>query len=453
MKVFARVSVLSLLMIGVFASVVTAKAKFEPEKGCYLGAVLDWADLATKGEGKDSVEKFANGMKKFNETYGAKHAIFEQFFFYPHGASWEDKKFYDKYPTWDTDPCGWATVKEFVDACDKVGATPVLTIEPQVCKDYYTDWKPGNVAYDHAVDLAKNCAAYKKPIFVRFAHEMNGSWYPWASWLDKNENQKQDPGEETDVTPERYVTMFQNYAKVMKQYAPNVAMIWCPNQGWLGMDVVKDFYTPWYPGDEYVDWMSLDFYERGWYLPGPLARLWGGQFTRGLEYDSADDPATVENESINFYKTFCVDKNKPLIICETGATQSYRTDLPKEQRRDFSNNWKAKYWDKHNMGWIRQVYGTSFTKEPHFVDLDKEYPLLKGIIWFNQGKVEMIPAVRKQGKKKEIIWFNAFMDYRIGYNSVDDETKYSPDYFFQEEIDLYSKMINNDYFLPTVEAE
>lgn len=80
------------------------------------------------------------------------------------------------------------------------------------------------------------------PIFLRFAGEMNGNWVPWAS------------------EPKQFIEKFRIVSKVMKEEAPNVAMVWAPGY-------VPDNYMPYYPGDEWVDWvgvsMYLDYYNNG----------------------------------------------------------------------------------------------------------------------------------------------------------------------------------------------
>ena len=52
------------------------------------------------------------------------------------------------------------------------------------------------------------------PVFVRFGHEMNGSWYPWAQ------------------QPPAYVAAFRRVAEaVHRQAALAAAMVWAPNYG------------------------------------------------------------------------------------------------------------------------------------------------------------------------------------------------------------------------------
>lgn len=62
---------------------------------------------------------------------------------------------------------------------------------------------------------------------------------------------------------------------MFRQYAPNAALIWCPNSGLLGGER-REVFTPWYPGDDVVDWVGMDTYERGFTMPMPGAHLWGG---------------------------------------------------------------------------------------------------------------------------------------------------------------------------------
>jgi hypothetical protein len=230
-------------------------------------------------------------------------------------------------------------------------------------------------------------------------------------------------------------------------------MVWCPNQGWLGKERI-DPYTPFYPGDEYVDWVGLDFYERGWNLPPRDAKLWGGLFIHGLTHDSMDNPDTEENESVNFYKTFCEEKNKPLLISETGATGSHRIDLSEGDRKKMCHNWKAGWWSSKEYGWLIAVYGTSyFQKFQIAYPIDKMLPKLKGIIWFSQAKSEDIPGEKRLGdkNKSEIVWFKkGWFDYRIGWNSVSEDNKYSVSSKYDEELLLYNMLVNNDYFLSKI---
>src|ERR671938_1847631 len=166
-----------------------------------------------------------------------------------------------------------------------------------------------------AEDLADRLASYNArglPIIVRFAHEMNGSWYPWAQ------------------QPEAYVAAFRLIADAVHERAPQTAMLWAPNYGagypFQGgrfevqpgtadfrtldtnhdglLDERDDMYAPYYPGDDAVDWVGMTLYHWGDAWP------WGknvipepGKFVAQLTgtYSGA---AGNQRGLPNFYKTY-----------------------------------------------------------------------------------------------------------------------------------------------------
>jgi hypothetical protein len=277
---------------------------------------------------------------------------------------------------------------------------------------------------------------------------MNGSWYPWSEWADKNRNQQRDPGEETGITSADYRTAYRNVALMFRKHAPNVALVWCPNSGLLGGER-RDVFRPYYPGDDVVDWVGLDIYERGWTMPMPGARLWAGQYAHNLTRDAADDGNTETNESVNFYRTFVVEKKKPLMLAETSATLSYRTDLPVTQRATLNNQWKTGYWNKNEYGWMQGIYGTTYYKDQELTyPIDREFPGVKAIVWFQIAKREWVPVQKTVGNKKEMVWFdNTHADYRIGGGAEEN----GPTPFSSKELDLYRRLTNNSYFLSSVQ--
>jgi hypothetical protein len=74
------------------------------------------------------------------------------------------------------------------------------------------------------------------PIFLRFAAEMN----VWEKTPDAK----------------KYIDAFRFVATIMKEKAPNVAMVWSVNStSAAGLN-----YEMFYPGDEYVDWVGVSLY-------------------------------------------------------------------------------------------------------------------------------------------------------------------------------------------------
>ena len=404
---------------------------YEPARGVYLGAALDTTQL-----GSATAPALTAQMKDFSAAAG-KHALYMHFLQFPNQQG--------EFGTWEHDANGWIPAARFAQATYDAGAAPIFTLEP-FAPQMILDWKPGSKAYEATKAFAQGAGKWGKPLFIRFAHEMNGSWYPWAEWTDKNENMKRDPGEETGFTADNYRQAYRNVASMFRKYAPNAALIWCPNSGLLGGEK-RDVFRPFYPGDDVVDWVGIDIYERGWNLPMPGAKLWGGQFANNLTHDMTDDENTKDNESVNFYLLYGQWKKKPIMICETAATLSYRTDLPVEQRAQMTRDWKIGYWNSDEYGWLQGVYGTSAYKAQKFLDpIDKTFPQVKAIVWFQIAKREFIPA--KRGAN-DYVWFkNDWADYRIG-GGVEEGEK-AP--FKRQELDVYRALTGNSYFLPRIQT-
>ena len=65
-------------------------------------------------------------------------------------------------------------------------------------------------------------AAWRKPFFLRFAHEMNGTWSSWSEGVNGNE-----PGE--------FVTMWRRVHGIFRDAGvTNATWVWCPNAEYPG---------------------------------------------------------------------------------------------------------------------------------------------------------------------------------------------------------------------------
>lgn len=168
-----------------------------------------------------------------------------------------------------------------------------------------------------------------------------------------------------------------------------------------------------------------------------------------MSWDMADDTNTPQNESVDFYKTFAVGKNKPMMLGETSATLSYRSDLTDAQRALLSYQWRAGRWNDAEYGWLQTVYGTTnFKAYPLVKPIDREFPKLKAITWFHIAKKEDIPVEKTVGTQKQIVWFNnGFGDYRIGATAREGGQR--P--FEREEISLFQRLTDNSHFLTKIQ--
>jgi hypothetical protein len=101
--------------------------------------------------------------------------------------------------------------------------------------------------HDTVIDeSAERIASFGGPVMIRFAHEMNGDWYPWNESVNTNE-----PGEFVAVW--RYV-----HDRFQAAGATNAVWVWSPN-------VTTYLPTPlerFWPGDDYVDVVGLSGYLR-----------------------------------------------------------------------------------------------------------------------------------------------------------------------------------------------
>jgi beta-mannanase len=194
---------------------------------------------------------------------------------------------------------GWAVNQFDRSAIDKVanrGMLPLISWEPWDYQHRSTiESRAGdqpayslshiiNGDYDGYIrSWAKGVKSLPYTIALRFAHEMNGFWYPWGVLTNGN-----SVGE--------YVRAWRHVHDIFTRIgAKNVIWIWSPNIIWNDSTNLAELY----PGNRYVDWIGLS----GYYgTPGTL------------DYKSFN--ATFA-QTIAKLRKFT---SKPLVITETGAT-------------------------------------------------------------------------------------------------------------------------------------
>lgn len=132
------------------------------------------------------------------------------------------------------------------------GSVPVVTWEPWLT-DFENTRHPGIALrsvrekhgmaavargdYDFYIDAwAKEAARFKKPIFIRFAHEMNDAYrYPWGP---------------QNNTKEELIAAWQHVVDRFRAAgANNVMWVWSPH-------LAYKYWELYYPGDDYVNWTA-----------------------------------------------------------------------------------------------------------------------------------------------------------------------------------------------------
>jgi hypothetical protein len=260
-------------------------------------------------------------------------------------------------------------LKFIIDSVARVDGTVLsLTIQPVIALDAIPD-----AAHQQLAKLCKYINELGIPVIVRWAHEMNGSWFEFGQ------------------KPSLYKAAFKKAAMAIHGMTNLTWMMWAPNNPagypWTEvsnilpvfrteMDTNKDGvinalddpYTPYYPGDEHVDWIGYSIFHFGNATLNGNAMPSPGAFANVMEYFPSAGGSTAKL-SWNLYRDFAQLKNKPFGLMETGA--AYYT--PTQTARDPSEFEVKKAW------W-QQVYTSSVLEK---------YPLMKILMWFDVAKDEM----------------------------------------------------------------
>ncbi|MDD5593245.1 MAG: glycosyl hydrolase, partial [Candidatus Margulisbacteria bacterium] len=210
--------VLLLFLFGCGAQTVTQVSSNDLKAGAFSGAAIG---------------AFVNGMTNitsFQSSIGRNLAVVLWYVQWP-----------DPFPTDDA------------NTVNANGSVPLITWEPQIANALGTLEAIAAGSYEsYVTSFLQAAKAWNKPLFLRFAHEMNGNWYAW----DGSHN-GESGGADRYIKAWRYIYNVKNSLK-----ADNVIMVWCPNNknqpavSWNAM-------TAYYPGDAYVDWVGMDGYNWG----------------------------------------------------------------------------------------------------------------------------------------------------------------------------------------------
>ncbi|GAA2602059.1 hypothetical protein GCM10010399_36020 [Dactylosporangium fulvum] len=121
------------------------------------------------------------------------------------------------------------------------------------------------------------------PVAIRFAHEMNGYWYPWCE--SANGNRRGD-----------YVAAWRHVHDLFEAAgARNAIWVWSPNVRYDNSTPLSQLY----PGDTYVDWVGLS----GYYGTAHMERY--------RTFAQIYQPTLNELQSVS---------KRPVVVTEVGAT-------------------------------------------------------------------------------------------------------------------------------------
>jgi signal peptidase I len=174
------------------------------------------------------------------------------------------------------------------------GALPIITWEPFNAANGINqpEYKLSTItsgAHDTYISSVANqlVAAGNPAIAIRFAHEMNGNWYPWSE--QTNGNALGD-----------YVKAWKHVVDLFRaQGATNVQWVWAPNTQIQGVSTAAL-----YPGSAYVDYTGIDGFNWGVHQP----------WTGGWQH-----PWDVLDSSMTEIAAIAPDKN--IIVTETASVE------------------------------------------------------------------------------------------------------------------------------------
>jgi hypothetical protein len=151
------------------------------------------------------------------------------------------------------------------------GAVPEITWEPWdpfagVDQPTYSLSRIRGGAFDSYLrSWAADIKAYGQPVRLRFAHEMNGDWYPWSEGVNGN-------------AAGSYVAAWRHVRAVFDRLrVTNVTWIWSPTAPYPGTTPLAGLF----PGDRWIDEVGLDGYNWSTLLPGTTWNSFAGVFSAG----------------------------------------------------------------------------------------------------------------------------------------------------------------------------
>jgi hypothetical protein len=271
-------SAVALALLGAPAAAAADQAPpvevLDPESGAYFGASLDW-----------SVDSAAQQ----SERLGGSAAVLE------HSA------------TLPVSEAETAYLAQFLRQAEGEGALATITLRPSGDLVGF-DEQDADAAVASLADARQDDSL---PLYLRFAPDMNADWVQWG----------QDPV--------AYVDAFRLFADAVHDDLPDAVVVWSPVAGGAypfeaarsGEDPSLDTdgdsllgpgddpYGPYYPGDEYVDWVGLSAYH------DPSG---GGQPLNEVPRAGALDAALGGGGDLDFHQRFSAATDTPMML-ETAA--------------------------------------------------------------------------------------------------------------------------------------
>jgi hypothetical protein len=179
---------------------------------------------------------------------------------------------------WYTDFGGNLLTSEEMSTLTETGQAPMVTWEPH---NQSLSAIAGGSYDSYLRSTARKAREWPGELMVRFAHEMNGPWYPWSG------------------SPTTYVAAWRHIVTIFREEgATNVKWVWAPNVDRNGAMPFSEYF----PGESWVDYLGLDGYN------------WGN--TPGNSWNSLKEVFAASYAKITSLS------QKPLFITETASSET-----------------------------------------------------------------------------------------------------------------------------------
>ncbi|KAI9324835.1 glycoside hydrolase superfamily [Zopfochytrium polystomum] len=295
----AALVVLASAAILVTVTPTTALGLYEPADGkLIIGAWVDTQDPKDSPSGGDS-------PSQFNARIGNSAGAF---------------MFTQDIPL-EVSPYTGATVTANLSAVEATNTDAILiiTVYPKKGFSGYND-SDVKLLVDQLDNISRPDKSSRK-VMLRFAPEMNGNWFSYGQ------------------QPKAFVAAFRDLVTKIRAQTKRVGIIWAPNagnnypfgdprgdadvatldtSGNQKLDNDDDPYSPYWPGEEYVDWIALSLYWKGFLADG-YPHTVNNEAPAGFVETMIQGGQEGPNPKFPFYTMFAQKYKKPMMISEGGA--------------------------------------------------------------------------------------------------------------------------------------
>ena len=237
------ISVLCGFLLCVFGQIALAQSDYTPRN--YYGAKFEPVDGILHGAGQTYYRDAFTGVCSFADCLSEAAERYTDVL----GTSQAPLLFMDyNNSTTDNTPSWYAGMKSRIDLFE-------TNYDRQLAAQLGTFLQPGTVLLNAAQinNIVNGLASLDRPVFYRPGYEANGPWF--------------------GLDPNTYKANFRAVSDAIRAADLPVAMVWNVVVGDGGAHSTFNNALNYYPGDEYVDWWSLNNFGSVTFTPGQQAQV------------------------------------------------------------------------------------------------------------------------------------------------------------------------------------